>query len=279
MAIDRDRWARWTEEDAFAFCVDTLAALLKGEFRHEARNFDITAIVLRDQLFQVNRITEHNDKINMESLIGAKILSALWQLCLKGVLRASPRSLQDTMKETSDGYSLTEQGREWIKNQDKHPMLVASKSFADLLSKYSSRFGAAYQERVADTIRCFDAGAYLGCCAMCGAACEAIYLALATEKEGQDQAEAVLKKYRAADGRKQLQNILNHGLNGGLTRGIEGGFTVLAYWRDISAHGETVGVGHAEARTALNTLLSLAQLADDRWDELTTKTRPAAANA
>lgn len=54
-----------------------------------------------------------------------------------------------------------------------------------------------------------------------------------------------------------------------MRQSLESGFTILAYWRDASAHGESSDVGAAEARTALQTLFSLAQLASDRWADLT----------
>lgn len=272
MAIDRERWERWSEEDAFSFCVEVLSMYLNRQVQHEFRHFDITATVIEEQLLLKNRITEHNDKVDMSSVIGGKILSALWQLCLKGVLRPSVRTLgwrEAGERIVGNGYSLTQAGQEWILNPDHNVMVMASTSFAGLLTNFSSKFGTAYKERVIDAVKCFDAGAFFACAAMCGAASEAIFLALAISKEGADQEEKVLKKYRASDGRKQIQNLLTHGLSSGLRQGLESGFAVLAYWRDASAHGESSKIGQSEARAALQSLLSLAQLASDRWGELT----------
>jgi hypothetical protein len=272
MSVDRARWERWSEEDAFSFCVEFLTEYTNGRLRRDRTEFDISATEVESQLCLKHQITEHNYKLDLGSLTGAKILSALWQLCLKGVLRPSVRALAWTQVQEAiagNGYSLTEAGKEWIKNPEKTIMVMASGSYATLLSNFSEKFGNAYKERVIDAVKCFDAGAFFACAAMCGAASEAIYLALAIAKEGPRQEEAVLKKYRASDGRKQLQNTLTHGLAAGLRQSLESGFTILAYWRDASAHGESSDVGAAEARTALQTLFSLAQLASDRWADLT----------
>lgn len=272
MPIDRERWERWSEEDAFSFCVEVLTMYLNGQMEHGVRVFDITATLIEGQLLLKNQITEHNDKVSISNLIGGKILSALWQLCLKGVLRPSVRNLawhEAGEKIVGNGYSLTQAGQEWILNTDRNIMVIASASFAGLLTNFSTKFGNAYKERVVDAVKCFDAGAFFACAAMCGAASEAIFLALAIAKEGTAQEETVLKKYRASGGRKQIQNLLTYGLSSGLQQGLESGFTVLAYWRDASAHGESSQIGQSEARAALQTLLSLAQLASERWSELT----------
>lgn len=272
MSLNRERWERWSEEDAFSFCVELLAEYMNGRVRHDIRQFDITAKWVEQQICVRNQITEHNDKVDIGSLMGGKIFSALWKLCLKGVLRPSVRHLAFVEAQESvvgDGYSLTESGKQWILHPERTVMVTASASFGGILADFSTKFGAAYKERVTDAVKCFDSGAFFACAAMCGAAGEAIFLALAIAKEGTDQEEAVLKKYRASDGRKQIQNLLTHGLGSGLRQGLESGFTILAHWRDASAHGESSKVGQAEARAALQTLLSLAQLASDRWDDLT----------
>lgn len=272
MSVDRARWERWSEEDAFSLCVEYLTDYMNGRLRRDRTEFDISATEVESHLCLKHQITEHNDKLDVGSLTGAKILSALWQLCLKGVLRPSVRTLAWTQVQeriAGNCYSLTESGKEWIKKPEQTIMVTASGSYAMLLSNFSEKFGNAYRERVIDAVKCFDAGAFFACAAMCGAASEAIYLALAIAKEGAGQEEFVLKKYRASDGRKQLQNSLTHGLAAGLRQSLESGFTVLAYWRDASAHGESSVVGAAEARTALQTLFSLAQLASDRWADLT----------
>jgi hypothetical protein len=53
------------------------------------------------------------------------------------------------------GYSLTQAGRDWILNPDRTIMVMASGSFATLLTDFGTRFGVAYKERVIDAVKCF----------------------------------------------------------------------------------------------------------------------------
>ena len=80
MSVDRARWERWSEEDAFSFCVEFLTEYTNGRLRRDRTEFDISATEVESQLCLKHQITEHNDKLDLGSLTGAKILSALWQL-------------------------------------------------------------------------------------------------------------------------------------------------------------------------------------------------------
>lgn len=271
MTADIEKLKRWTEEDAYSFCVEYLQAVLAGKIR--AQNFggfDIYASQVLDSFCEHEKLTDHNDRLAAGAFVSRTLLSGLWQLCLRGILRPSVSNLniqhcQERLPGAS--YSITEEGKRWLTNSDNLHMLLASRSFAELLCSNSDRFGIAYKERVVEAVKCFDTGCYLACCSMCGAACESIYLALAVSKKG-DEAE-VLKRYRSSDGRKQLQNIIEQNLPGGLIRSLKSGFEVVAYWRDCSAHGEVTNLGRSEARACLNILLTLVQTANDRWDDIT----------
>ena len=202
-------------------------------------------------------------------------MSSMWLLCLRKV-RPSVAHIGswETARDSiaGNGYSFTEQGKKWLREDPHSILLVASQSYARIVAQYSQVFGEDFVERAHDAIKCYDAGAYLACCAMCGAACESIYLALAVAKSG--DAVETLKMYRASDGRKRLKSTIEHGKAGGLIRTLDSGFNVLAYWRDMSAHGHKSNIGRDEASSALKTLLELSQLCSDRWIDLTDKSKP-----
>jgi hypothetical protein len=56
-----------------------------------------------------------------------------------------------------------------------------------------------------EAVRCYEAGAYLGCAALCGASAESVLLALAMQKKTEEE---VLKLYLAASGRKKIEDLI-----------------------------------------------------------------------
>jgi hypothetical protein len=102
---------------------------------------------------------------------------------------------------------------------------------------------------------------------MCGAGAESILLAVAIAKE-QDEA-AVMAKYKAQSGRRAIEKIIFDGKKDGFVHPFKSGLELLKYWRDESAHGAATSFDDVEATVALNHLLRLAQLADEKWGELT----------
>jgi hypothetical protein len=103
---------------------------------------------------------------------------------------------------------------------------------------------------------------------MCGAAAESILLAVAIEKEKDE--EAVLAKYRAQSGRRAIEKIIFDGKKEGFVAQFKSGLELLKHWRDESAHGTATGFDDVEATVALNHLLRFAQHVDSKWTELTT---------
>ena len=75
-----------------------------------------------------------------------------------------------------------------------------------MIAPFGPIFGSGFQQRANEAIRCYGAHAYLACCVMCGASAESILLNLAIAKDGDEQ--RVLNKYRAANGRRTLENLV-----------------------------------------------------------------------
>jgi hypothetical protein len=102
---------------------------------------------------------------------------------------------------------------------------------------------------------------------MCGAAAESILLSLAVAKAGSE--EAVLKEYKASNGRKRTIDMLVGKSPDDLQRPFRSSMSILSYWRDDAAHGTPSTISAPEAEEALRQLLILSQFAAKRWDQLT----------
>jgi hypothetical protein len=73
---------------------------------------------------------------------------------------------------------------------------------------------------------------------MCGAAAESILLHLAIRKEGDE--ESVLLKYKAANGRRALGNLVIAQQRQALKQEFEVCFSLLKYWRDEAGAREKI---------------------------------------
>src|SRR5208337_1035325 len=158
-------------------------------------------------------------------------------------------------------------GKEWLKQSKRYDYVpIEPGRLARLLSNYFNKYGVVFAERSQEAIKCYNANAYLACCAMCGAATESIILALAIAKT-HDEAQ-VIKNYSTPGGRRKIENLII----GQKPKNIQDEFIsstgLLKYWRDISAHGRASGMTDDEAFTSLALLLRFSQFVNDKWDEL-----------
>lgn len=128
------------------------------------------------------------------------------------------------------------------------------------------RFGPGFHERAQEAVRCYGAHAYLGCCILCGAAAESILLAAAIQKQG-DEA-TVLKQYRTARGRSQVENLLFGQAAQDIKRELSRLNDLMKYWRDEAAHGMPSHISENEAFTSLALLLRVAMFLDNNWETL-----------
>jgi hypothetical protein len=262
----RDDLVPPTEEDAFNFIVKMLqdgrgssygyALYLPHAFDawlHEARN-----------------ITQHEQAYYDH--ISEPFFAASWSLCRRGILRPGVQTYNTQSTEdgsAGSGYSVTPFGKQWLKEAGGKYDYVPTESgrFAEMLARFSPDFGEGFKERSQEAVRCYGAHAYLACCAMCGAAAEAIYLAIAIQKYGdKDRAE---KEYLASGGRGRVEKRILGNVSETLAAEFRGYTTLLKYWRDSTAHGLASGIDDSQAFTSLAYLLRFAQFATDRWPELT----------
>ena len=196
---------------------------------------------------------------------------AAWELCRRGIFR--PGVMKAGGQATDDGsggngYSITAAGRKWLEDADESQFLPMEPSrFAQLIARFGYRFGEGYLQRAQEAAKCHFATAYLGCCAMSGAAAESILLALAIAKARDE--EAILKTYRSASGRRRITDAIAGPLRKPLASQFRNLLDLLNYWRDEAGHGTASEISEFEAYEALAKLLRLAHFADDHWDELT----------
>jgi len=137
-----------------------------------------------------------------------------------------------------------------------------------MLGHFQEQFGDGYHQRAQEAVKCYHGLAYLGCCAMCGAAAESVLLAAAIARTGDEP--QVLRTYRSAQGRNRTQNLLMGQAPGALASRFRNLIELLSYWRDESSHGTASEISEIEAFDALGRLLRLSHLVSDHWHELTT---------
>jgi hypothetical protein len=199
----------------------------------------------------------------------APFYDAAWQLCLRGLLRPGPRAPQGYGQyvQAQDHFSLTQLGVSWVLAGGA-AKVFSTVSFVSALEPISGRFGPAFLRRASEAAGCYRSGHYLACCAMAGAAAEAILLSVGAARLGESDA---LAKYRSSGGRASLLRSLTGSVPRALREEIDSLANSSFFWRDDAAHGEDVIIGDAEANVALSHVLRLAQLVDDRWEVLTTR--------
>ena len=198
-------------------------------------------------------------------------MDAAWAMCRRGILRPGIATYGgDAVIEGASGlgFSVTPAGERWLQEAGRYEMVpIEPGRLANLLDAFGQQFGAGFRERAQEAIRCYNAHAYLACCAMCGAAAESILLALAIAKT-KNQA-AVEKDYLASGGRGRLERAIVGQQPMQVANDFKGFVGLLKYWRDSASHGMASNIQDQEASTAINLLLRFANFATDRWSVLT----------
>jgi len=255
-----------TEDDALNFIVRALRDTKQnlGNYGYEVYMPQVFDLYLKD----VCGFRDLHDNRRAYQQIAPAFYDAAWELCRRGVLRPGVMSFGGQETGQIDGYSLTPTGAKWIKEAAQYDSLpIEPGRFSKLLDSFTPRFGASFQERSQESIRCYGAFAYLGCCAMCGAAAESILLGVAIAKDG-DQ-EKIEEAYLASGGRDEIEKMILGPLPENVQNECRGYLGLMKYWGDVTPHGKASRITEGEAYTSLMLLLRFAQFANDRWDELT----------
>ncbi len=195
---------------------------------------------------------------------------AAWNLCRQGVLRPGVKDsigAGPANGASTDGYSLTAVGRSWIEQGAPDVFLADPDRLSQMFDKLSPRFDRGFSQRATEAVRCHRFGAYLGCCAMCGAAAESILLAVAVAKSGDER--TTLGLYKSSNGRRKVIDQIVAQARQAISEPFRSATGLLSYWRDEAAHGLTSTISEIEAHTALARLLRFAQFTADNWEEIT----------
>jgi hypothetical protein len=205
--------------------------------------------------------------------VSATFSAAGWELCRRGILRPGVQNVesQSPLSAVPDrGYSITPAGKRWLAAAD--PLLYVPTDpsrLAQILAGFSPKFGPGFGQRAEEAVRCYNALAYLACCAMCGAAAESILLAVAIDRRG--DADPVLRDYRASGGRARVEKNLLGQVGEPTSSRFRTFMDLLNYWRDDSSHGTFSTIADLEAFDALSRLMRFARFATDQWVVLTGK--------
>ena len=227
--------------------------------------------VIRNYLRTNHPDSTESDIHRANESLSASFYDAAWGLCRRGILRPGVKRMgQQSTNDGSagDGYSITVFGTTWMAESDRDTFVPTEPGpFANMLKPYSHRFGAGFQSRAQEAVRCYGAHAYLAACTMSGAAAESILLATAIAKSGDE--EKVLKNYTSANGRARVSSHLLGQATERLKREFDAYTSLLKYWRDEASHGKPSQITDNEAYTSLAMLLRFAMFVNDNWTDLT----------
>src|SRR6516165_4132669 len=260
-----------TTDDAMAFLVDYLkqprAPTGYSSFGYDAYlpNIVVAFIV------EIEESTEHPSMIYngaRSRQLSPLFYEAAWELSRRGILRPGIRQFGGQEDGSSDGYSLTTRGRDWLQNVAGDVLVLLEptrlgRTFASL----SRRLGPGFLQRANEASRCHTYGLNLACCAMCGAAAESILLTIAIARSGDD--ESTMRLYRTSQGRRKVTDQVVGSSRKEIGDPFRSATGLLSYWRDDAAHGAASNISEIEAHEALSRLLRFAQFANDNWAELT----------
>jgi hypothetical protein len=253
-----------TEEQALNFLTETLRA---GD-NVGKNNYEVYLSVVADRYVRLRTTVPQGYGIDIEPFMGP-FFAAAWALCRLGVLRPGPTPGRShtytTHHEEAQGYGITEFGERWI--AEAPPILPTHPGkITDMLHGAGKQFGDAYKLRTQDAVLAYNGQAFFACCAMVGAAAEAILLQAAVAKLGEEKAESL---YFNRNGRSNLQKSLLGQKTNAFRTEFERHTDLITYWRDQSAHGHQTSINEGEAYMALSGLLRFAHFASDKWSELT----------
>lgn len=203
--------------------------------------------------------------------VSGTFYAAAWELCRRGILRPGIRNVTGQSDGGGgNGYSITPTGERWLASADPRLHIPTEPSRrAAIFAGFSPKFGPGFNQRAQEAVKCYNAMAYLACCAMCGAAAESILLAVAIARRRDDG--SVLREYRSAGGRTRVERSLLGQVGEPTSSRFHMFMDLLNYWRDDSSHGVASTIDEPEAFDALTRLMRFAHFVNDQWTALTEK--------
>jgi len=256
------------EEEAFHYIIHFLRN--RPVIKYSSYGYDLYLPGIIQHYAEKHEVLEDQDVYRRTVELSPYFYAAAWELCRRGIIRPGIRAmdLQSTPDGSAgNGYSITPFGKVWLSESDRDDYIPTEPGrFSQMLKPFQEDLGPGFYERAQQAIRCYGAHAYLACCAMCGAAAESIFLAIAIKKKDEEE---ILKIYRSSPGRSKIENIIIGKARSQIQNEFRGYTVLLKYWRDEAAHGRASGIADNEAYTSLALLLRFAHFVKDHWDEIT----------
>jgi hypothetical protein len=201
-------------------------------------------------------------------------LLAAWELVRRGVLTPCFH-IHPSDKERLDlnpwAYRLTPAGLSWLDALAADGHLTISPyqhdRFLAHLLRGADRFGEPFVRWSKEALECYRYANYLAACVMAGAAAEAMVLAMARVKKGDDA--WVAREARTRGGMTKLENYIVENQNSEVRRQLQSCFALVASWRNDAAHPVDASISETEAFTSLATLARVSGFVHARWAEIT----------
>jgi hypothetical protein len=257
-------------DDTTAFIVDCLRTP-RSTGGYSSYGYEIyLPHIIAAYLVEVEHDTTHHSQLRDSPRareLSPAFYEAAWELCRRGILRPGVKSLGGQSDGGGgDGYCVTALGRSWIEQEAPALLILEPSRLGRLFETMSPRLGRGFLQRANEAVRCHRFGTYLACCAMCGAAAEAILIAVAIAKSRDEM--ATMAMYRAAGGRHKVIKSIVTQARRAISGPFESATSLLSYWRDETAHGTASNVSEIEAHDEIARLLRFAQFTCDNWEEL-----------
>src|SRR5260370_9728136 len=190
--------------------------------------------VIADYLKETERVFDRDSPRSRE--LSPVFYEAAWDLCRHGVLRPGVKRMGlQSDGGVGDGYCVTALGRSWIEQGAPAFVVFEPSRLGKLFESLSPNLGRGFLQRANEAVQCHRFSAYLACCAMCGAAAEALLLAVAIQKTKNEA--ATLNMYKGQSGRRRVVNSIVAQLRQSIAGPFESATGLLSYWRDQTAHG------------------------------------------
>ncbi|HVQ71883.1 MAG TPA: hypothetical protein VMT08_30735 [Bradyrhizobium sp.] len=245
----------------FEFLVENLARVAHDEqLRRQNYGADLYVPLLLDRYWSRQGVDSNRQT---DEQVGA-FYDAVAELCRIGVLRMGYRNPSRNVASGGDidrKFSLTAHGIRWVESAGDRQVIEIGR-MAEVFAEFT-RFGDGFDQRSSEAVGTYRHRNYLASCVMCGAAAEAILLAVGFAKLGEARA---LKLYLGRSGRSELQKAITPDAQ------FASALSIMGYWRDDAAHGRATEIGEINAWASLTQLLQLAQFSEKHWSRLVAQT-------
>jgi hypothetical protein len=192
----------------------------------------------------------------LRSDISPVFMDACWELCRRGIIRPYTRTTSG-QGSNNPGFTTTAFGRQWLNEVNLNDYVPTEPDrFAQMLEPFKEIFGASFYNRAQEAVRCYNAHAYLACCAMTGSSAENVLRATAEKLGGKVNTKTKFSELnriiinKCAEVQKQKFRAYSDMVN---------------TWRDSSMHHENLDIASQHAYNSLLHLLLLVKLCRDNW--------------